>query len=667
MTYRTPDVYVEEISTFPPSVAEVETAVPAFIGYTNSATRTVTDDLRNVPTKVTSLLEYESLFGAGPKLAIDKVVLDDAGNFVRAELATTNPNTNTNTKYMYDSLRLFFNNGGGKCYIVSVGADTATTDKANLIFGLQQIAKQDEPTILLFPDAAALTSPDDLAAVQQAALQQAGKLGDRVALLDTHYYNSKNTHDTEIGSFRDKLGVNSLKYGAAYAPWLKLNYNKNVGYGDVSTKLYKGSTLIQLASLTSDASTIAQISRLDLVLADIATLNTRVKSLSGVDSSVTSHQDALMRSYVTNKTAGTAGALFANLFDIVRKIDGMVTVGTALTHTYTEDGTAKGLVPGIKTLISSTLKPVVVDLIQLERELAAAVGASYTTSWDTNKPTATDWGTTFSPGTLVPGNTIPTAGTPAPTLIDKLDAARPGVNKAFIAISSALNGVLATANSLRNAHEQFLLDNFPIYSGLLRGVGNTLTTCPPSGAIAGIYSLVDSTRGVWKAPANVSLAGVIEPTYYFDTDDTDNLNVDAVSGKSINAIRAFSGKGTLVWGARTLAGNDNEWRYISVRRFFNMVEESVKKSTYWAVFESNDANTWIKVRGMIENYLTQKWREGALAGASTKDAFFVRCGLGVTMNAQDILEGRMNVEIGMAVVRPAEFIILKFSHKLQTS
>ena len=98
-----------------------------------------------------------------------------------------------------------------------------------------------------------------------------------------------------------------------------------------------------------------------------------------------------------------------------------------------------------------------------------------------------------------------------------------------------------------------------------------------------------------------------------------------------------------------------------------MVEESIKKSTYWAVFEPNDANTWVKVHGMIENYLTQKWREGALAGSTTKDAFFVRCGLGTTMSSQDILEGRMYVEIGMAVVRPAEFIILKFSHKLQTS
>jgi hypothetical protein len=192
-------------------------------------------------------------------------------------------------------------------------------------------------------------------------------------------------------------------------------------------------------------------------------------------------------------------------------------------------------------------------------------------------------------------------------------------------------------------------------------------TLPPSSAVVGVYAMVDTTRGVWKAPANVSLAHVIEPAVRIDDRAQEGMNVDATTGKSVNALRAFAGKGTLVWGARTLAGNDNEWRYVPVRRFFNLVEESVKKSTHWAVFEPNDANTWVKVRGMIESYLTQKWREGALAGATPKDAFFVRCGLGQTMDAQDILEGRLNVEIGMAAVRPAEFIILKFSHKLQTS
>jgi phage tail sheath protein FI len=149
--------------------------------------------------------------------------------------------------------------------------------------------------------------------------------------------------------------------------------------------------------------------------------------------------------------------------------------------------------------------------------------------------------------------------------------------------------------------------------------------------------------------------------------DQEYLNVDVSGGKSINAIRSFVGKGTLVWGARTLAGNDNEWRYISVRRFFNMVEESVKKSTAWVVFEPNDANTWLKVRVMLENYLSILWRQGALQGAKPEHAFYVKCGLGQTMIAQDILNGLLIVEIGMAAVRPAEFIILRFSHKMQKS
>ena len=143
------------------------------------------------------------------------------------------------------------------------------------------------------------------------------------------------------------------------------------------------------------------------------------------------------------------------------------------------------------------------------------------------------------------------------------------------------------------------------------------------------------------------------------------MNVDTVAGKSINAIRAFTGKGTLVWGARTLDGNSAEWKYVSVRRFYNMVEESVKKATEGFVFEANDANTWVKVRAMIENFLILQWKAGALAGAKPEQAFYVKIGLGSTMSADDILNGRMIVEIGMAVVRPAEFIVLRFSHMMQ--
>jgi len=189
----------------------------------------------------------------------------------------------------------------------------------------------------------------------------------------------------------------------------------------------------------------------------------------------------------------------------------------------------------------------------------------------------------------------------------------------------------------------------------------------PCGAISGIYASVDRDRGVWKAPANVSVNLVKEPVIHVTASEQGDLNIDATTGKSINVIRFFNGKGNIVWGARTLAGNDNEWRYVPVRRFYNFMEESIKKATEFVIFEPNSKPTWVRTKAMIENFLTQLWRDGALAGAKPEQAFFVKVGPGETMTALDILEGRMNIEIGVAAVRPAEFIILKFSHKLQES
>jgi hypothetical protein len=206
-----------------------------------------------------------------------------------------------------------------------------------------------------------------------------------------------------------------------------------------------------------------------------------------------------------------------------------------------------------------------------------------------------------------------------------------------------------------------------LYRAITAELAKLTVKLAPSSAVAGIYARVDRQRGVWKAPANVDLRSVIGPVQKVSHEQQQTLNVDAGSGKSVNAIRTFTGKGTLVWGARTLAGNDNEWRYIPVRRLYIFIEESVKKATEFVVFEPNDANTWLRVKTMIENFLSKLWRDGALAGAKPEEAFFVKVGLGQTMNALDILEGRMNVEIGLAAVRPAEFIILKFSHKLQES
>jgi phage tail sheath protein FI len=142
------------------------------------------------------------------------------------------------------------------------------------------------------------------------------------------------------------------------------------------------------------------------------------------------------------------------------------------------------------------------------------------------------------------------------------------------------------------------------------------------------------------------------------------MNVDT-DGKSVNAIRFFKGKGILVWGSRTLDGASNEWRFVPVRRLFSYVEQSVKLSTNWVVFQPNDSNTWIKVKCQISNFLSTLWRSGAMAGASTDEAYFVEVGEGITMTTDDINRGYLRVRIGLAAVRPAEFIVLEFMHKVQ--
>lgn len=205
------------------------------------------------------------------------------------------------------------------------------------------------------------------------------------------------------------------------------------------------------------------------------------------------------------------------------------------------------------------------------------------------------------------------------------------------------------------------------YNLAIGAINKLACKLPPSGAMAGIYAAVDNARGVWKAPANLSVADAIQPTITIDGSAQDTMNVDSTSGKSVNAIRAFTGLGTLVWGARTLAGNDNEWRYVNVRRFCIFAEESIRRATRQFVFEPNDANTWVKVKGMIENFLTSLWRQGALMGAKASDAFSVQVGLGSTMTALDVLEGRMVVVVGLCPVRPAEFIVLRFVQTMPVS
>lgn len=204
----------------------------------------------------------------------------------------------------------------------------------------------------------------------------------------------------------------------------------------------------------------------------------------------------------------------------------------------------------------------------------------------------------------------------------------------------------------------------PTYQAILHQMAKRLISFPSSGAVAGTFCLTDTSRGVWKAPANISLSGFTGPSVSISSSQQEDLNSGGLSGKSINAIRLFPGKGILIWGARTLAGNDKEWRYVPVRRTAIMIEQSIKTALLAWSGEPNTPTTWNGVKLSCENFLLNLWRNGGLAGAKFEDAFFVRVGLGQTMTQQDILDNLLKVEIGLAMIRPAEFIIIRVSQEI---
>ena len=470
MANERPGVFINEVSTLPASVVSGATAVPAFVGYTEQAQDSDGNSLTNVPTRITSMNDYQNLFGGAEtsSFTVNTSVSDGSTIYT-----TSTPALNYR---MYHSVLHYFNNGGGDCYIVSVGGynpiNTAGQNitSGDITGGLDVLKAEDGPTLIVTPDAVALiddtggttttsTEYGNYKTVCDAALAHCAELQDRFTIIDVPQQSSGSIlDDTDNASaFRDHgVGINNLNYGAAYYPDME----------------------------------------------------------------------------------------------------------TTLSFGYSDDSVS----------------------------ITGALGST-------------------SLGTLSSEH----------------------------------------ANSVKS-----LLDRQSV-------------ELPPSGAVAGIIAATDLAVGAWKAPANVSVNNVTAPAIKVSNSDQDGLNVDAGAGKSINAIRAFEGKGTLVWGARTLAGNDNEWRYVPVRRLFLQMERDIKKATYWSVFEPNTSTTWAKIRSQVESYLTSIWQQGGLAGSSADEAYFVKVGLGESMDSTDILEGRLLVTIGAAAVRPAEFITFTFTHKLQES
>lgn len=687
MAFKTPGVYVEEITTFPPSVVAVETAIPAFIGYTEKAAGADGGSLLFVPTRIRSLLEFEERFGGAfrpPAYRVRVNTAPGAGNAIGAATPRDGAN-NERHYYLHYCLRHFYANGGGPCYIVSVGSFTDTpalgtpAPAAGLRGGLARVEALDEPTLLVFPDGVSLTAAE-LGSLQAAALAQCAKLQDRFMVTDLRDGSLAATIGNDpIADFRLRVGTNDLKYGAAYYPWVQTVYRPGVRFHQLRLVDPGDGPILPatLDALTGDPAIDPLVPAARNADAQAATVLGTVAV--GMGGTLTLDRESFadlgghfarlhraLRDLPADSLVGPIRAAFGNLALLPR------TLARTLQTLDVDPSLSATLASQIDSLRGDTgLVNAVIELIGLEknddvRNCIATARTVASVETDYALLDGTGWiGANANAGAIAPNATDFGETTPAALRQTALSAAS-ALQGPFDRIAAAIRAIYETAEILAGQAEKRLFEQHPVYRGVIEKIQSTMSVLPVSGGVAGVFAATDRARGVWKAPANVSLADVVAPAVKLNDQDQADLNVHS-TGKSVNAIRAFTGKGTLVWGARTLAGNDNEWRYVPVRRFFNMAEESIKKATEPFVFEPNDAGTWVRVRAMIENFLTVQWRQGALAGAVPAQAFFVRVGLGETMTAQDILEGRMIIEVGMAVVRPAEFIVLRFAHKMQVS
>lgn len=574
----TPGVSVEEITGLPNSVSLIDTAIPVFIGYTELIPEGYNiDDDDNKKLKISSLLEYEDKFGKAKKEIIQLKDVKDKGATLMVPDAQF---------LMYYSLQMYFANGGGSCYIVSVGtfdSASAGVELASLQHGLNAtgtLKAINEPNLIVFPDAVSLNEDDFYNIYNQAIDKRESAKKNWFVLLDTYYGNSitlSNNLNT-IGNFRNEVALTT--HAAAYFPHVTtiLNYTFDE---TIMPIIHKGLQNEGQTSASFYAGEIAALDELKILASD--------EISSG----------------------------FANGSVLADFLGQAIAIAEEISETADETNGAKN------------------NLVHAIEEAKAVLEAIYDGTID-------DF-------------TIPDLEASTPAFSGEFDALKTAV-LAVEDVSGAANGI--TLKDLESI-------NSALYNQIKKQITSLKVVLPPSSAIAGVYGRIDSTRGVWKAPANVTLNYVVDPTEKVSDKEQSDMNVN--NSGSINAIRTFTGKGTLIWGARTFDGKnktsdgkDNQWKYVNVRRYYDMIELSIKKALADGKFinEPNIYYTWLRAKTMIENFLHQQWMEGALAGNTPKEAYHVE------VSGDKDKPKTMNVTVELALVRPAEFIVLSFSHPL---
>ena len=536
MSFSTPDSYLEERTVQPLSITPGATALAVFIGYTRKAVDTDGNDLTDVLTPVNSLLDYEAYFGGAECAGFD-VLIDANGSAARVSAAGTR-------HYLYQSIDLYFRNGGGSCFILSIGSSLDPVTRKDFERGLAVLKNDDRPTLIVLVDAVNLGDADYYM-LCNSALEQCSELKDRFVILDVK--------NNDVTTFRKGIGTANLSYGAAYYPYLNTT------------------------------------------------------SVTPCDESLVSVRHGY--------------GLFEKENCIRIRYAGRPGEGAAIS--ITEAGDDREDTPDVSVVDNS------ISLV-----VAPGTGSAPGAIIDA-------WKRVSDPG--------------------KFDIGIAGTGQDFLARQQA--EFVFDEEIAKLADNRIKIDNPSVYASVVSALHQRTTALPPGCVVAAAYSKTDSASGPWKAPANIVINDVTGPVLEINHSGQEFLN-DSPDGKSVNALRSFVNRGTLIWGTRTLDGNSNEWRYIPVRRLFIKVESDIRRATAFAVFEPNNSFTWLKIRTMLIGYLDELWSAGALNGATAEEAYFIRLGLGETMNDEDIRAGRLHISVGIAAVRPAEFVVMTITHNL---
>ncbi|MCY7294217.1 phage tail sheath C-terminal domain-containing protein [Alteromonas sp. a30] len=647
--HKTPGVYTKETSTLAPSVAQVSTAVPVFIGYTEKTLERDADGLPQL-VPISSMLEYQNTFGGA--------YLDPNYTVKVKGYSILDIQTPASSYIVTPSLELFFKNGGGVCYVISLGTYDQVPDKGDFEKALLSLEKDDVPSLICLTDAVNL-NPDDYHDLVQQALLHCSSMENRFCILDVLNHDADGAElgiDDASAAFRESVGNNNLIHGAAYYPYVRTTISHAFTEDSVRLTGYDD----EVAQFTTDPNGVAFFFSGDEGKGAKVSV---VTSGTAESTSITVNDAELVVTLAKDTDSISSVALFKVWNALGKSARGKFSMAL--------QGTSEALVtPFAPTALSYHEGRYVQNMNGL--------GVFYYGP-ESNKPAVsievdqTETGFEITPQADPGQNSELHISVAADATLEDVIAAWQGIADTQLFDIKALGtGAASSILALSKTELDFAtsdvklrdikFDKGALYNDILAELKLQRMVLPPSSAIAGIYAANDSTFGVWKAPANVGVASVIEPVRRLNNREQENLNVDVNAGKSINVIRTFTGKGTLVWGARTLAGNDNEWRYINVRRLFNMVKASLQKATGFAVFQPNTPITWLKVRALMESYLEDLWQAGGLVGDTKEQAFFVRIGQGVTMNEDDILNGRMKIDVGLRASRPAEFIIINFTH-----